>query len=184
LLGWFNYKKHAFHAYNFNSLASSYCRVFGGGFPELAITRTSPLGLRSVVATPRAPIKASLPVFIRLNCAAIILYPLARTTTSTTQVSSLAPHLFFFHRTFHAEGHYFDVWYGLLKRRYASCHHSHVADGFSAFLTFDWFNITHLLTIAQASTILDNSSKSLSTNPASFCTLPVQTALEASLNTN
>jgi hypothetical protein len=109
---------------------------------------------------------------------------LARATTSTTQVSSLALHLFFFPRTFHAEGHYFDVWYGLLKRRYASCHHSHVADGFSAFLTFDWFSITHLLTIAQTSTILDNSSKSLSTNPASFCNLPVQTALEASLNTN
>ena len=109
---------------------------------------------------------------------------LARATTSTTQVSSLAPHLFFFPRTFHAEGHYFDVWYGLLKRRYASCHHSHVADGFSAFLTFDWFSITHLLTIAQTSTILDNSSKSLSANPASFCNLPVQTALEASLNTN
>ena len=108
----------------------------------------------------------------------------AQGTNSTTQVSSLAPHLFFFPRTFHADGHYFDVWYGLLKRRYASCHHSHVADGFSAFLTFDWFSITHLLTIAQASTILGNSSKCLSTNPASFCNLPVQTALEASLNTN
>ena len=35
LLGWFNHKKHAFHANNFYGLTTGYFAVFGGGFPEL-----------------------------------------------------------------------------------------------------------------------------------------------------